>query len=93
VTASHAIETVDIRRGGRRSKENGVNTNALELSGLEPLRITPEFGSPSLASDEYHWFAKVVRTDPADDFESALTVARQQVQGGANLLDGTWTKR
>src|SRR5213596_2278784 len=60
----------------------------LRLSGLEPLNITPEFrfavigertnitGSPR--------FSKLIL---AGDFDGALAVARQQVQGGANMLD------
>ncbi len=58
------------------------------LSGLEPLTIRPDSnfilvgertnvtGSPR--------FAKLIQ---AGDFEGALRVARQQVEGGANLLD------
>jgi len=60
----------------------------LRLSGLEPFSIRPESnftmvgertnvtGSPR--------FAKRIA---AGDYEGALTVARQQVEGGANLLD------
>jgi 5-methyltetrahydrofolate--homocysteine methyltransferase len=58
------------------------------LSGLEPLTLRPESnftmvgertnvtGSPR--------FAKLIK---ADDFEGALEVARQQVDGGANIID------
>jgi 5-methyltetrahydrofolate--homocysteine methyltransferase len=58
------------------------------LSGLEPLTLLPDSnftmigertnvtGSPR--------FAKLIK---ADDFEGALEVARQQVDGGANILD------
>ena len=60
----------------------------LRLSGLEPLTVTPESnfivvgertnvtGSPK--------FAQLVK---AGDLEGALTVARQQIEGGANILD------
>src|SRR6202166_1870384 len=60
----------------------------LQLSGLEPLNITPEFGFAVIgertnitASPK---FSKLIL---AGDFEEALAVARQQVQGGANMLD------
>jgi 5-methyltetrahydrofolate--homocysteine methyltransferase len=60
----------------------------LRLSGLEPLTVTPESnfimvgertnvtGSPK--------FAQLVK---ANDLDGALKVARQQIEGGANILD------
>ena len=60
----------------------------LRLSGLEPLTVTPESnfivigertnitGSPK--------FAQLVK---AGDLEGALAIARQQIEGGANILD------
>jgi 5-methyltetrahydrofolate--homocysteine methyltransferase len=60
----------------------------LRLSGLEPVTITPESifvnigertnitGSPK--------FSKLILSG---DFETALTVARQQVEGGAQVID------
>jgi 5-methyltetrahydrofolate--homocysteine methyltransferase len=60
----------------------------LRLSGLEPLTVTPDSnfivvgertnvtGSPK--------FAQLVK---AGDLEAALAVARQQIEGGANILD------
>ena len=64
-----------------------VPGRATRLSGLEPYTFRPEVftvvgertnvtGSPK--------FAKLVL---AGDYEGALTVARQQVEGGANVLD------
>ena len=64
------------------------DTNALELSGLEPLKITPEFGFAVIGErTNITGSPKFSKLILADDFEGALTVARQQVQGGANLLD------
>src|SRR5215475_10809130 len=64
------------------------DTNALQLSGLEPLKITPEFGFAVIGERTNITgspkFSKLILTG---DFEGALAVARQQVQGGANLLD------
>ncbi len=61
---------------------------ALELSGLEPLRITPEFGFAVIGErTNITGSPKFSKLILAGDFEGALVVARQQVQGGANLLD------
>ncbi|MES2828230.1 MAG: methionine synthase [Bacteroidota bacterium] len=65
-----------------------VVADYLRLSGLEPVSITPESifvnigertnitGSPK--------FSKLILSG---DFEAALTVARQQVEGGAQVID------
>src|SRR6516162_2617365 len=62
--------------------------NALQLSGLEPLNITPGFGLVVVGERTNITgspkFSKLVL---GGDFDGALAVARQQVQGGANLLD------
>ena len=64
------------------------DTNALELSGLEPLKITPEFGFAVIGErTNITGSPKFSKLILAGDFEAALAVARQQVQGGANLLD------
>jgi 5-methyltetrahydrofolate--homocysteine methyltransferase len=60
----------------------------LQLAGLEPLKITPEFGFVVIGErTNITGSPKFSKLILADDFEGALTVARQQVQGGANLLD------
>jgi 5-methyltetrahydrofolate--homocysteine methyltransferase len=60
----------------------------LQLSGLEPLNITPEFGFVVIGErTNITGSPKFSKLILADDFEGALAVARQQVQGGANLLD------
>ncbi len=65
-----------------------LETNALQLSGLEPLRITPEFGFAVIGErTNITGSPKFSKLILAADFEGALAVARQQVQGGANLLD------
>jgi len=60
----------------------------LRLSGLEPLNVTPEMGFVVIGERTNITgsprFSKLIL---AANFEGALTVARQQVQGGANLLD------
>src|SRR5712675_3068170 len=64
------------------------DTNALELSGLEPLKITPEFGFAVIGErTNVTGSPKFSKLILAGDFEGALTVARHQVEGGANILD------
>src|SRR5205809_4499396 len=61
---------------------------SLQLSGLEPLNITPEMGFVVVGERTNITgsprFSKLIL---AGDFEGALAVARQQVRGGANILD------
>jgi 5-methyltetrahydrofolate--homocysteine methyltransferase len=60
----------------------------LRLSGLEPLKITPEFGFVVIGErTNITGSPKFSKLILAGDFDGALVVARQQVQGGANLLD------
>ena len=60
----------------------------LQLSGLEPLNITPEMGFVVVGERTNITgsprFSKLIL---AGDFEAALAVALQQVKGGANILD------
>ncbi len=60
----------------------------LQLSGLEPLNITPEFGFVIIGErTNITGSPKFSKLILGGDFDGALVVARQQVQGGANLLD------
>jgi 5-methyltetrahydrofolate--homocysteine methyltransferase len=60
----------------------------LRLSGLEPLNITPEFGFVVIGErTNITGSPKFSKLILAGDFDGALAVARQQVQGGANVLD------
>ncbi len=60
----------------------------LRLSGLEPLNITPEFGFAVIGErTNITGSPKFSKLILAGDFDGALAIARQQVQGGANLLD------
>ena len=60
----------------------------MQLSGLEPLNVTPEMGFVVIGERTNITgspkFSKLILDD---DFDGALAVARQQVQGGANILD------
>jgi 5-methyltetrahydrofolate--homocysteine methyltransferase len=60
----------------------------LRLSGLEALNITPEFGFVVIGErTNITGSPKFSKLILGGDFEGALAVARQQVQGGANMLD------
>src|SRR5580692_8857369 len=60
----------------------------LRLSGLEPLKITPEFGFVVIGErTNITGSPKFSKLILAGDFDGALAVARQQVEGGANLID------
>jgi 5-methyltetrahydrofolate--homocysteine methyltransferase len=70
------------------SAQDARSSDALELSGLESLKITPEFGFAVIGErTNITGSPKFSKLILAGDFEGALAVARQQVQGGANLLD------
>src|SRR5690242_13614175 len=60
----------------------------LQLSGLEPLNITREFGFVVIGErTNITGSPKFSKLILADDFDGAVAIARQQVQGGANILD------
>src|SRR5213595_1881535 len=64
------------------------DTNNLQLSGLEPLNITPEFGFVVIGErTNITGSPKFSKLILGEDFDGALVVARQQVSGGANILD------
>src|SRR6266404_1951393 len=65
-----------------------LNNLTLQLSGLEPLNITPEMGFVVIGErTNITGSPKFSKLILSDDFDGALIVARQQVQGGANILD------
>src|SRR3979411_1567051 len=62
--------------------------NSLQLSGLEPLNITPEVGFVVIGErTNITGSPKFSKLILSDDFDGALAIARQQVAGGANILD------
>ena len=71
-----------------REISESTQNNALQLSGLEPLNITPEMGFVVIGERTNITgspkFSKVILNG---NFDGGLAVARQQVQGGANVLD------
>jgi 5-methyltetrahydrofolate--homocysteine methyltransferase len=60
----------------------------LQLAGLEPLNITPETGFVVIGErTNITGSPKFSKLILGGDFDGALAVARQQVAGGANILD------
>ncbi|MCP1728532.1 5-methyltetrahydrofolate--homocysteine methyltransferase [Natronospira proteinivora] len=58
------------------------------LSGLEPLRIGPETGFVNIGErTNVTGSARFRKLIEAEDYETALEVARQQVEGGAQVID------
>ena len=65
-----------------------MESQPLQLAGLEPLNITPEMGFVVVGErTNITGSPKFSKLILSDDFEGALAIARQQVQGGANILD------
>ncbi len=60
----------------------------LKLSGLEPLIVTPESNFINVGErTNVTGSAKFLRLIKEDNYEEALTVALDQVQGGAQIID------
>ena len=77
----------EIATNGTSIADPGGN-GVLHLSGLEALDLTTDFGFAVIGERTNITgsprFSKLIL---AGDFEAALAVARQQVEGGANILD------
>lgn len=64
------------------------NEVTLQLSGLEPLIVTPESNFVNVGERTNVTGSKAfLRMIKEGDFESALAVAREQVEGGAQIID------
>src|SRR6201993_2569401 len=87
LTREHEFESPS-RREAATSVREFVHSNALQLSGLEPLTITPDTGFVVIGErTNITGSPKFSKLILGGDFDSALAIARQQVQGGANILD------
>ena len=63
-------------------------TEPLQLSGLEPLNLTRDFGFAVIGErTNITGSPKFSKLILAGDFEGAVAVARQQVANGANIID------
>ena len=68
--------------------EKRLEPAVLHLSGLEALNVTPDFGFVVVGErTNITGSPKFSKLILGGDFEAALAVARQQVEGGANILD------
>ena len=64
------------------------NKASLRLSGLEPLIVTPESNFVNVGErTNVTGSRKFARLILEDDYEAALEIARNQVEGGAQILD------
>ncbi len=71
-----------------RQDRQSVLPSSLQLSGFEPLNITKEMGFVVIGErTNITGSPKFSKLILGDDYEAALAVARQQVAGGANILD------
>jgi 5-methyltetrahydrofolate--homocysteine methyltransferase len=69
-------------------KEDSEVPASLQLSGFEPLNITPEMGFVIVGErTNITGSPKFSKLILGEDFEGAIAVARQQVKSGANILD------
>lgn len=67
---------------------NQVHNATLELSGLEPLIVTPESNFINVGErTNVTGSKKFLRLIREDNFDAALEVAREQVEGGAQIID------
>ena len=75
--------------GSVQSSENETSgSSSLQLSGLEPLNITRDFGFAVIGErTNITGSPKFSKLILAGDFEGAVAIARQQVANGANIID------
>ena len=68
--------------------EREIPQQSLQLSGFEPLNITPDMGFVIVGErTNITGSPKFSKLILGEDFEGAIAVARQQVKSGANILD------
>ncbi len=86
-TPAHIAAIAEAVGWGRRTVRRN-NTAGTQLSGLEPFAITADTGFVMIGErTNVTGSAKFRRLIEADDYQSAVNVALDQVRGGANLLD------
>src|SRR5690606_14734243 len=86
-TPEHIKAIAEITKGYQPHQKTTIKT-ATRLSGLEPLTITPEInfvnvGERTNVSGSIK-FARLIREKKYDE---ALSIARNQVEGGAQIID------
>ena len=69
-------------------KDPAVAQRSMKLSGLEPLVITPQNNFINVGErTNVSGSRKFLRLIKEDKFDEALSVAREQVEGGAQIID------
>ncbi|MCM4169445.1 Methionine synthase [Arenibacter antarcticus] len=70
------------------TKEQNTADRYLKLSGLEPLVVTPESNFVNVGErTNVAGSKKFLRLIKEEKFEEALNIAREQVEGGAQIID------
>ena len=70
------------------TKHQTLKTKYLKLSGLEPLIITPESNFINVGErTNVTGSRKFLRLIKEENYSEALDVARDQVEGGAQIID------
>jgi len=87
-TTPDHIEAFAAVADAHTSRTPSERTTTLRLSGLEPLEITPELRFVNIGERTNvtgsRRFKELIK---AGDYETALNVARQQVENGAQMVD------
>jgi len=87
-TTPEHIEAIASAVEGVAPRELPERPPRLRLSGLEPLNVGPETNFVNVGErTNVTGSAKFRRLIEADDYETALEVARQQVEDGAQIID------
>jgi 5-methyltetrahydrofolate--homocysteine methyltransferase len=86
-TPAHIAAIAEAAKRGHRAVPR-ANDGAARFSGLEPFTITADTGFSMIGErTNVTGSAKFRRLIEADDYQTAVDVALNQVRGGANLLD------
>jgi len=88
MSSARAPKTAREARALPGENRSATETVALQLSGLEPLNITRDFGFAVIGErTNITGSPKFSKLILAGDFEGAVAIARQQVANGANIID------
>ncbi len=87
-TTPDHIRSIAAAVSGKKPREVPKTPKICRLSGLEPLNFTPEINFVNVGErTNVTGSARFRRLIQDDDYESALEVAREQVENGAQIID------
>lgn len=87
-TPDHIRAFAELAKNFQPRKAQKKETKLLTLSGLEPLKLTPELGFVNVGErTNVTGSKKFLRLIKNEEYEKALSVALEQVEGGANVID------